>query len=59
MPFRIVAKREDETVRTDRDSWLIATARARVWASEGWDVTIVVCDEEQYAATEFPSLQPV
>ena len=59
MPFRIVAKREDETVRTDRDSWLIATARARVWASEGWDVTIVVRDEELDVSTESPSLQPL
>jgi hypothetical protein len=58
MPFRIVAKREDETVRTDRDSWLIATARARVWASEGWDVTIVVRDEEAGTFAESPSLQP-
>ena len=58
MTFRIVAKREDETVRTDRDSWLIATARARVWASEGWDVTIVVRDEDTGAFSDSPSLQP-
>lgn len=58
MSFRIVAKREDETVRTDRDSWLIATARARVWASEGWDVTIVVREEEAGAHADLPRLQP-
>jgi hypothetical protein len=42
MRFEIVAERESETVRMKRDSSLIAIAKARVWASEGWDVTIVV-----------------
>ncbi len=44
MAFRIVAERENETVRMDRTSSLIAIAKARVWASEGWQVTIVVED---------------
>jgi hypothetical protein len=42
MRFEIVAQKECETVRMKRDSSLIAIAKARVWASEGWDVTIVV-----------------
>jgi hypothetical protein len=25
----------------------MAVAKARVWASEGWEVTIIVCDQEQ------------
>ena len=45
MTYRIVAERENETVRMDRASSLIAIAKARVWASEGWDVTIVVHDQ--------------
>lgn len=44
MRFEIVAERETETVRMKRDSSLIAIAKARVWASEGWNVTIVVDD---------------
>jgi hypothetical protein len=44
MAFRIVAERENEIVRMDRKSSLIAIAKARVWASEGWQVTIVVED---------------
>jgi len=44
MAFRIVAERENETVKMDRTSSLIAVAKARVWASEGWQVTIVVDD---------------
>ena len=45
MAFEIVAKRDGETVTMQRDSSLIAIAKARVWASEGWNVTIVVRDE--------------
>ena len=45
MTYRIVAERENETVRMDRMSSLMALAKARVWASEGWNVTIVVRDE--------------
>jgi hypothetical protein len=44
MAFRIVAERENEVVRMDRKSSLTAIAKARVWASEGWQVTIVVED---------------
>jgi len=33
----IVAKRDSETVTMQRNSSLIAIAKARVWASEGWD----------------------
>ena len=47
MAYRIVAERRDETVRMDRSSMLMAVAKARVWASEGWKVTIIVCDQEQ------------
>jgi hypothetical protein len=46
MAFEIVAERESETVRMKRNSSLIAIAKARVWASEGWNVTIVVGDED-------------
>jgi hypothetical protein len=45
MSFEIVAERESETVRTKRNSSLIAIANARVWVSEGWSVTIIVGDE--------------
>ena len=53
MAFEIVAKRDSETVTMQRNSSLIAIAKARVWASEGWNVTIRIRDEaapsvEQY-----------
>jgi hypothetical protein len=37
MRFEIVAERENETVRMKRNSSL-----ARLWASEGWNVIIVL-----------------
>ena len=47
MAYMIVAERGNETVRMDRMSSLMAVAKARVWASEGWEVTIIVRDQEQ------------
>jgi hypothetical protein len=58
MTYRIVAERENETVRMDRASSLIAIAKARVWASEGWDVTIVVHDQEMAMPAEQDQLLP-
>ncbi|QWG15965.1 hypothetical protein KMZ29_23145 [Bradyrhizobium sediminis] len=52
MAFEIVAERDSETVRMKRNSSLIAIAKARVWASEGWNVTIVVMDEDAAVTTE-------
>ena len=52
MAYRIVAERENETVRMDRVSSRMAVAKARVWASEGWDVTIIVRDEEKLPPVE-------
>lgn len=52
MTYRIVAERGNETVRMDRSSSLMAVAKARVWASEGWRVTIIVQDQDEYADAE-------
>ena len=52
MAYRIVAERENETVRMDRMSSLMVMAKARVWASEGWEVTIIVRDEDGLAPVE-------
>jgi hypothetical protein len=54
MTYRIVAERGNETVRMDGASSLMAVAKARVWASEGWHVTIIVKDQNEleYAESE-------
>ena len=56
MAYRIVAERSNETVRMDRSSMLMAVAKARVWASEGWKVTIIVGDESEAAPSEMRRL---
>lgn len=40
MAYRIVAHKDDITVRSERNSLLIAAAKARVLAKEGWDVAV-------------------
>jgi len=59
MAYRIVAERNDETVRMDRSSALVAVAKAKVWASEGWKVTIIVGDENQIAPADSRALSLV
>lgn len=54
MAFRIVAERENATVKMERTSSLIAIAKARVWASEGWHVTIIA--EDRTPLAEFDRL---
>jgi hypothetical protein len=49
MAFRIVAERGNAVVKMDRTSALIAIAKARVWASEGWQVTIIAEDRSPLA----------
>jgi hypothetical protein len=40
----------------DRSSMLMAVAKARVWASEGWKVTIIVGDENETAPADMRRL---
>jgi len=56
MTYRIVAERENETVMMDRSSSLIALAKAKVWASEGWEVTIIVGEENEIAPVDAQKL---
>jgi hypothetical protein len=58
MAFEIVAERDSETVTMKRTSSLMAIAKARVWASEGWNVTIVVVDEQEQAAVTVEEYSP-
>lgn len=52
MAYRIVAERENETVRMVQTSSLFALAKAAVFASEGWQVTIIDSDEEPIQSRE-------
>lgn len=52
----MIAERENETVRIERESTWIIVAKAKVWASEGWQVVITDNDGKAYPPEEFEKL---
>jgi hypothetical protein len=56
MAYQIVAVRENETVKCERMSVLIAIAKARVWTSEGWQVVITDAEGKTLEPAEFDKL---
>src|SRR5271170_1678864 len=56
MAYRIVATKEDQTLRSERQSLLIAAAKARVWASEGWEVVMTDCEGKIMKLTDLEKL---
>jgi hypothetical protein len=51
--YKMVAARENQTIRNERSSALITLANARVWASEGWQVTITDADGKEFDPSGF------
>ena len=56
MSYKIVATKEDETMRSARQSLLIAAAKARVWASEGWHVVVTDGEARTLDLADFEKL---
>jgi hypothetical protein len=56
MSYKIVATKEDQTMRSVRQSLLIAAAKARVWASEGWEVVVTDGEEKTLDPADFEKL---
>ncbi|MBR0692923.1 hypothetical protein [Bradyrhizobium lablabi] len=56
MTYMMIAERENETVRVERASSFIIVAKAKIWASEGWQVVITDKDGRSYQPTEFDKL---
>jgi hypothetical protein len=56
LAYKMVAERENDTVRSERNSALIVLASARVWASGGWRVTITAADGKEFDPAEFEKL---
>jgi hypothetical protein len=48
--------RENETVKCERSSVLIAIAKARVWASEGWQVVVTDGEGNTLEPADFDKL---
>lgn len=56
MGYKIVGTKQDQTVRSERESLLIAAAKARVWSREGWDVVVTDSDGKTLDPSGFEKL---
>jgi hypothetical protein len=56
LTYKMVAERDNETVKIERTSSFVMVAKARIWASEGWQVVITDADGKSYALAEFDQL---
>jgi hypothetical protein len=56
MAYKIVGTKEDQTVRSERESLLIAAAKARVWSRQGWDVVVTDSEGKMLDPTGFEKL---
>ena len=56
MTYKIVAQKDDTIVRSERNSLLIAAAKARVWAEEGWDVSVTDSEGKKLDRIELEEL---
>jgi hypothetical protein len=56
LAYRMIAERDNETVKIERTSSFVIVAKARIWASEGWQVAITDADGKSYALAEFDQL---
>lgn len=56
LAYKMVAERDNEKISCERQSRLLIVAKAKVWASEGWQVIITDGDGKAYAPAEFDQL---
>jgi hypothetical protein len=56
MAYSMVATRDNETITKTRESAMIVLASARVWQSEGWQVTITDADGNVFDTSGFADM---
>lgn len=56
LAYKMIAERENAKYSFARESRLLIVAKAKVWASEGWQVVITDPDGKDYQAAEFDQL---
>lgn len=56
LAYKMVAERDNAKYSFARESRLLIVAKAKVWASEGWQVVITDQDGKAYAPPEFDQL---
>jgi hypothetical protein len=59
LSYKMVAERDNETVRFERGSALVVVAKAKVWSSEGWLVEIVDPSGKIFGSADFDDLLAV
>jgi len=52
----MIAERENETVKVERQSRLMIGFKAKIFASEGWKVIVTDGDGKSYESSEFEKL---
>jgi hypothetical protein len=52
----MIAERENDSVKVERESRLLIAAKARIWASEGWNVVVTDDEGKTYQAVDFEKL---
>ena len=56
MAYTMIAERANEKVRVERESRLVIAAKARIWASEGWNVVVTDGEGKTYQPADFEKL---
>jgi hypothetical protein len=56
LAYKMIAERDNTTVRVERQSSLLIVAKAKVWVSEGWQVVITDAEGKSYAPADFEQL---
>ena len=52
----MIAERENETVKVERESRLMIAFKAKIFASEGWKVVVTDGEGKSYEGAEFEKL---
>jgi hypothetical protein len=56
LAYKMIAERDNTTVRVERQSSLLIVAKAKIWASEGWQVVITDAEGNTYGPAEFEQI---
>lgn len=56
MTYKLVMEKDEVTIRLERNSLLIAAAKARVWSQEGWRVVVTDAAGKVLDHSEFDRL---
>ena len=56
MAYRMIAERENETVKVERESRLMIGFKAKIFASAGWKVVVTDGEGKSYEPPEFEKL---